>query len=82
MRWCLVVLDDPEFSRQLGRIKHLDLNATSGAVRTSAGTIGYIVWSLSSGRNHIVDYEHTLNPFSDKTLALISDVAEQSSLDC
>lgn len=77
----LIILDDPEFSRQLARLQPFDLSATTGAVSTSAGAICYIVWSISSRGQHVVDYEHTINPFSEESLALVTNVANQEYLD-
>ena len=77
---CVVLLDDPQFSRELGKLKPFNLHATSGAVRTSAGVIGYIIWAVSSRRGHVVDYEHTLNPYDQGTIKLLSAVAKQSHI--
>ena len=77
---CVVFLDDPQFSRELGALKPFHLSATTGAARTSAGVIGYIIWSISSRRGHVVDYEHTLNPFEQKTHKWLSAAAEQSHI--
>lgn len=75
---CLVLLDDPQFSRKLGALKPFNLVAVTGAANTSQGVIGYIVWSVSSRRGHVVDYEHTLNPFEPKTIDLLDRVADQA----
>jgi len=77
---CAVFLDDPQFSRELGALKPFQLNATTGTARTSAGDIGYIIWSISSHLGHMADYEHTLSPFEQETLDLLSAVARQSHI--
>lgn len=76
----LILLDDPQFSRELGSLKPFTLRATTGMVRTSAGIIAYIIWAVSSRQGHVVDYEHTLNPFEMGTIRLISGVAQQTHL--
>ena len=77
---CAVFFDDPQFSRELGALKPFHLYASNGTVRTSAGVIAYIIWSISSGLGHMVDYEHTLNPFGQETLELLTAVANQSHI--
>jgi len=77
---CVVFFDDPQFSRELGALKPFHLNAITGAARTSAGVIGYIIWSISSSRGHVVDYEHTLNPFEQETLEWLGAASEQSHI--
>ena len=76
----LVILDDPEFAKTLGKLNPFRLFATAGLVRTSAGPIAYIIWTVSSGSGHVVDYEHTLDPFNDETIRLIADLSEQTHL--
>lgn len=76
----LYLLDDPDFSRQLGRLKPFHLVARTGAVRTSAGLIAFILWTVSSRRGHVVDYEHPLNPFEMGTIRLLSAAGQQSHL--
>ena len=76
----LYLLDDPEFARQLGRLKPFHLDAKTGAVRTSAGLIAFILWTVSSRAGHIVDYEHPLNPFEMGTIRLLSAAGQQSHL--
>jgi len=77
---CAVFFDDPQFSRELGALKLFHLIATTGTARTSAGDIGYIIWSISSGLGHMADYEHTLNPFEQESLDFLSAVAKQSHI--
>ena len=77
---CAVFFDDPQFSRELGALKPFRLNASTGTARTSAGDIGYIIWSISSHLGHMADYEHTLSPFEQETLDLLSAVARQSHI--
>jgi hypothetical protein len=77
---CAVFFDDPKFSRELGALKPFHLHATTGTARTSAGDIGYIIWSISSRLGHMADYEQTLNPFEQESRDLLSAVANQSHL--
>ena len=77
---CAVFFDDPRFSRELGELKLFHLNAVTGTARTSAGDIGYIIWSISSGLGHMVDYEQALSPFGQETLDLLRAVAKQSHI--
>ena len=77
---CAVFFDDPQFSRELGALKPFELHATSGTARTTAGVIAYIIWSISSGRAHMAEYEHTINPFGQETRELLSAAANQSHI--
>ena len=45
--WCVVLLDDPQFSRELGGLKPFNLYATTGAARASAAA--YNLLSATSG---------------------------------
>ena len=74
----LILLDDPQFTFRLGSLNPFGLRATTGIVRTSAGIIAYIVWTIYSSHGHIVDYEHLLNPFDIGTIHLISGIAQQA----
>lgn len=76
----LLLLEDPEFAKKLGSLKPFNLYSVPGMVRTSAGIIAYIIWSVSSRHGHVVDYEHPLNPFNMDTIRLLSNVAQQSHL--
>ncbi len=76
----LLLIDDPEFAKQLGALTPFHLNAKCGAVRTSAGMIAFILWSVSSRNGHVVDYEHTLDPFSAGTTEMLHSVARQRYL--
>ena len=77
---CAVFFDDPQFSRELGALKPFHLYASNGTVRTSAGVIAYIIWSISGGLGHMADYEHTLNPFEQETLNWLSAASQQSHI--
>jgi len=77
---CAVFLDDPQFSRELGALKPFQLNAVSGVKPTSAGVIGYIIWSISGSHGHMTDYEYMLNPFEKDTRDMLSAVAKQSHI--
>jgi len=72
--------DDPQFSRELGALKPFQLSAVTAVVPTSAGAIGYIIWSMSGHLGHMVDYEYMLNPFEQETRDLLSAVAKQSHI--
>ncbi len=76
----LFLLDDPEFARELGRLDPFHLAAKCGVVRTSAGMIAFIIWTVSSRNGHVVDYEHPLDSFKTKTLQMLCSIAEQGSL--
>ena len=76
----LFLLDDPDFAKQLGTQRQFNLDAASGMVRTSAGLIAYVIWSVSNELGHLVDYEHPLNPFDIGTVQLLSGTAQQSHL--
>ncbi len=76
----LIIIDDPQFSRELGILNPFELWATPGMARTSLGSIAYIIWVVSSRHGHIVDYEHFLNPFEMGTIRLLSGVAQQTHL--
>jgi hypothetical protein len=77
---CAVFFDDPQFSRELGALKPFQLNTATNVVRTSAGAIGYIVWSMSGRLGHMADYEYMLNPFEQETIDLLSAVAKQGHI--
>ena len=77
---CVVFFDDPQFSRELSALKPFQLNAASGMKPTTAGAIGYIIWSMSGPLGHMVDYEYMLNPFEQETHDLLSAVANQSHI--
>ena len=76
----LFLLDDPAFARELGQLKPFHLNAKTGAVRTSAGLIAFVIWTVSSDGRHIVDYEHPLNPFHADTIEMLSALGRQTHL--
>ncbi len=76
----LFLLDDPEFSRQVGKLRPIKLFATTGVVRTSAGMIAFVVWSIDGPRGHVVDYEQPLNPFNIDTIRMLSALGQQSHL--
>lgn len=76
----LLFLDDPGFSRKLGRMKPFRLFARSGAVRTTSGVIWFVIWTVRGRFRHVVDYEHTLNPFNPDTIELLRSAGEQSHL--
>ena len=77
---CAVFFDDPQFSRELSALKPFQLNAVSGVKPTTAGAIGYIIWSMSGPLGHMADYEYMLNPFEQETLDLLSALANQSHI--
>jgi hypothetical protein len=77
---CAVFFDDPQFSRELGALKPFQLSAVTGVMPTSAGAIGYIIWSMSGRLGHMADYEYMLNPFEQETIDLLSAVAKQSHI--
>ena len=77
---CAVFFDDPQFSRELSALKPFQLSAAAGVRRTSAGAIGYIIWSMSGPLGHMVDYKHMLSPFEQETLDLLNAVAKQSHI--
>jgi hypothetical protein len=77
---CAVFFDDPQFSRELSALKPFQLNAAAGVKPTTAGAIGYIIWSMSGPLGHMADYEYMLNPFEQDTLDLLSAVANQSHI--
>jgi hypothetical protein len=76
----LFLLEDPEFAQQLGRLKPFHLVAKCGTANTSAGTIAFIIWSVSSRNGHVVDYEHFLDMFDPKTTILLRSIARQDRL--
>jgi hypothetical protein len=76
----LLLLDDPQYSRELGELNPFHLKAITGMVRTSAGIIAYIIWVVSSRQGHVVDYEHTLNPFESDTTRLLNGISQQTHL--
>jgi hypothetical protein len=77
---CAVFLDDPKFSRELSTLKPFQLNIVSGVKPTTAGAIGYIIWSMSGPLGHMADYEHMLSPFEQETRDLLSALANQSHI--
>ena len=72
----LFLLDDPDFTEQLARLDPFHLFARCGMANTSAGAIGFILWSVSSN-GHVVDYEHLLNPFDERTIDLLASAGAQ-----
>jgi len=74
---CAVFFDDPEFSRELSALKPFGLSAATGFRPTTAGAIGYIIWSMSGESEHKADYEYMLNPFEQVTFDLLNAVAKQ-----
>jgi hypothetical protein len=77
---CAVFFDEPQFSRELGAAESFHLIATSGTVRTTAGHIGYIIWSISSRLGHMADYEYLLSPFEQESRDLLSAAANQTHI--
>jgi hypothetical protein len=77
---CAVFFDDPQFSRELSALKPFQLNAVTGVMPTTAGAIGYIIWSMSGPLGHMADYEYMLNPFEQETVDLLNAVAKQSHI--
>lgn len=76
----LVILDDPQYSREIAALSPFNLFAKTGAIRTNAGLIAFIIWSVFNDRQHMVDYEHPINPFNQKLMSMISSLSQQSHL--
>lgn len=76
----LGILEDGQWARQYGRVKQLDLFATTLAIQTDAGPVAMVLWQLGHGGQTLVQYEHYLDPLHEPTRRLLRRIESQSRL--
>lgn len=63
-----------------GGQKPLLLFALTGAVETSQGWVGFILWQLFRGTKRVAWWEQYLNPFNPATISLLRSTGDQTHL--
>ena len=76
----LCIFEKPEWARQYGSIKRLDLYVTNMAVRANSGPVAIAMWNLLDAGESLCHYEHYLDPLNKPTLQSLGRMEQQSRL--
>lgn len=70
----------PGYAEQYADIHPLRMLATTGAMRTPDGVVGFIVWQVAVGTPQELAMDHYVNPQEMNTLRLLADAGNQTHL--
>ena len=76
----LTIYETQEYSKSLASLGGFNLFCKSGILRTSHGTIAFLLFSVYDRSDYISSYELFLNPFNTKTIQLLSSLGQQTHL--
>jgi hypothetical protein len=76
----LCILEQGEWAQEYGKIRALDLFASTLAINTDLGPVGIVLWRLAQGSETKAVYEHYLDPLHEPTRRMLQRVETQSRL--
>jgi hypothetical protein len=74
----VLILDEPQYARELGAFHSLDVYVREFLVQTSAGPLAVFIWCIGNEGRELVKMEQLLNPFG--SLVLLERAARQTEL--
>jgi hypothetical protein len=77
---CLCIFEEPQWARQYGSVKRIDLNVTNMAVQTDGGPVAIALWHLLNAGKSLCYYEHYLDPLSERTLQSLKEMGQQKRI--
>jgi len=76
----LCIFEEPEWAKQYGSIKRIDLRVTNMAIQTNSGPVAIALWHLLNAGQSLCLYEHFFDPLSVPTMQWLKEIQEQSRL--